>query len=145
MAVAEGRSDRLVGVVHTIPCRACHNDARQASSADIGRRVVRSRSDRAAPDSAVGRASFSDGVDDGLGDTYRAAIMTTSTTIDPGGKRPDSTQTIVTRPALSALGSRRNSAAFQPPKRTAHSVDEHLEVWAQITVADDREVELSSV
>lgn len=97
------------------------------------------------PDSAVGRASFSDGVDDGLGDTYRAAIMTTSTTIDPGGKRPDSTQTIVTRPALSALGSRRNSSAFQPPKRTAHSVDEHLEVWAQITVADDREVELSSV
>ena len=45
----------------------------------------------------------------------------------------------------SRLRSRRNNSAFERPKRTPHSVDEHVEVWAEITVADDREVELSSV
>jgi hypothetical protein len=45
----------------------------------------------------------------------------------------------------SRLGRRGGNSAFKCLKGAPHSAGEHVEVWAKITVGDDREVELSGV
>jgi hypothetical protein len=43
------------------------------------------------------------------------------------------------------LGLRWERLGFKRCKATPHSVGEHFDVWAELTVGDDREVELSGV